>query len=170
MEFPITDLLSPEESEQWILKHFHPHGLKCPLCGAPAETAYDFRKTRKSQLTVYRCRECWATYNLYSGTVFQQRHLTPRQVVLLLRGVLKGEPSHVLAAELKVNYTTVLALRRKLQQTAEQLQPNTPLADIETESDEMFQNAGEKRPRTLRPAGPAPASSEQAAWARHICQ
>lgn len=91
MEIPITDLLSPAESEDWVLRHFHPHGLKCPRCAEPVETAYPFRQTRKSRLTVYRCRVCWTTYNLYSGTVFQQRHLTPTQVVLLLRGILKIE-------------------------------------------------------------------------------
>jgi len=83
--------------------------------------------------------------------VFQQRHLTPQQVVLLLRGVLKGETSAELAEELGVSYQTVLDIRRDLQANAAHLQPDTPLPDHVTESDEMFQNAGEKRRRTLRP-------------------
>jgi hypothetical protein len=66
-------------------------------------------------------------------------------VILLVRGVLKGEPSTTLAAELALNYKTVLALRRLLQANAQDLQSNDPLADEQTESDEMFQNAGEKR-------------------------
>jgi transposase-like protein len=119
--------------------------LKCPHCGASVAEASPFRQTQKSQLTVYRCRPCRHAYNLYSGTVFQQRHLTPQQAVLLLRGILKGEPSNVLAAELDLNYLTVLQVRHALQARAVQLQPDTPLADLETESDEMFQNAGEKR-------------------------
>ncbi|NIV94816.1 hypothetical protein GWN42_18995 [candidate division KSB1 bacterium] len=77
--------------------------------------------------------------------MFQQHHLTPMQVVLLMRGVLKGEPSKTLAAELDLNYKTVLTLRHQLQASAERLQPETPLTDDETETDEMFQNAGEKR-------------------------
>jgi hypothetical protein len=67
------------------------------------------------------------------------------QMVILMRGVLKGEPSKTLAAELDLNYRTVLTLRHQLQANAERLQPETPLTDDETETDEMFQNAGEKR-------------------------
>jgi hypothetical protein len=67
---------------------------------------------KKSQLTVYHCCECNTAYNLYSSTIFPQRHLTPQQVVLFLRGVLKGEASTTLAAELKVSPQTILALRR----------------------------------------------------------
>ena len=145
MEFPIITLLDQEQSKDWLLAHFHPDGLKCPHCGASVADASPFRETKRSQLTVYRCRVCRRVYNLYTGTVFQQRHLTPAQAVLLIRGVLKGEPSNVLAAELDLNYLTVLQLRHALQANAETLQPQTPLSDLETESDEMFQNAGEKR-------------------------
>lgn len=145
MEFPITNLLSSEQSEQWMLKHFHPEGMKCPGCQSPVERANVFRITRKSELKVYRCKDCQSIYNLYTGTVFQQRHLRPQQAVLLIRGVLKGEPSDVLARELELNYVTVLQLRRKLQDNAQMLQSIDPLPDFEAESDEMFQNAGEKR-------------------------
>ena len=107
MEFPIDDLLSPTECERWIMEHFHPEGLKCPRCQSSVSDAHEFRQTKRSGLTVYRCNRCGKTYNLYSGTVFQQRHVTPAQVVLLMRGFLKGEPSNVLAAELRVNYITV---------------------------------------------------------------
>ena len=152
MEFPITDLLSKEESEQWIQEYFHPEGLKCPRCQAGVEETHIFRTTKRSQLTVYRCNQCGQPYNLYSRTVFEKRHLTPQQVILLLRGVLKGESSNTLAAELGLNYKTVLELRRDLHDNAIRLQPDHPLPDKQTETDEMFQNAGEKRRRALRPA------------------
>jgi len=149
MEFPITALLSQEQSEAWIMDYFHPDGLKCPRCRASVADAYVPRQTRKSSLMVYRCKPCRQLYNLYSGTAFQQCHLTPQQVILLLRGVVKGEPSATLAAELAVSYQTVLDLRHKLQANAAALQPDTPLPDNVTESDAMFQNAGEKRSGTL---------------------
>lgn len=145
MEFPITNLLSTEQSQQWLLEHFHPQGLKCPGCKSSIEQANVFRVTRKSELKVYRCKECKSIYNLYTGTVFEQRQLRPQQAVLLIRGVLKGEPSDVLARELGLNYVTVLQLRRKIQDNARLLQSEEPLPDFEAESDEMFQNAGEKR-------------------------
>ncbi len=144
MEFPITDLLSPKDSTQWILQYFHPQGLWCPNCDDPVANASIFRTTKKSQLTVYRCRQCHTVYNLYTHTIFQQRHFTPQQVVLLLRGVMKGEASITLAAELKVSPQTVLDVRRDLRDSARFLQSNTPLTDEHTETDEMFQNAGEK--------------------------
>jgi len=49
--------------------------------------------------------------------------------------------------ELELDYITVLKLRRELQENAERLQPDTPLPDLEAESDDLFQNAGEKRSR-----------------------
>ena len=147
MEFPIINLLSPEQSEQWLLEHFHPEGLKCPGCKTSVERANVFRVTRKSELQVYRCKDCKSIYNLYTGTVFEQRQLRPQQAVLLIRGVLKGEPSDVLARELELNYVTVLQLRRKIQDNARLLQSEEeePVPDFEAESDELFQNAGEKR-------------------------
>ena len=145
MEFPIIELLDNDSCVAWIAEHFHPEGLKCPQCGKTKDQAYEFRRTKRSQLIVYRCKGCGMTYNLYSGTVFLQTHLTPMQAVLLMRGICKGESSQVLAAELKVNYGTVLRLRHAIQLNAEHAQPTTPLPDTHTETDEMFQNAGEKR-------------------------
>jgi transposase-like protein len=168
MEFPISNLLSREQSERWLLDHFHPEGLKCPYCQSPVERAGVFRVTRKSELKVYRCKDCQSIYNLYSGTVFQQRQIRPQQAVLLNRGVLKGEPSDVLSRELELDYVTVLQLRRKLQDNAQLLQAEEPLPDFEAESDELFQNAGEKRRRTLRPTRSTPSASKQTPRARHV--
>jgi len=168
MDFPICNLLSPEQSEQWLLDHFHPEGLKCPYCQSPVERAGVFRVTRKSELKVYRCKDCQSIYNLYTGTVFQQRQIRPQQAVLLIRGVLKGEPSDVLSRELELDYVTVLQLRRKLQDHAQLLQAEEPLPDFEAESDELFQNAGEKGRGTLRPARSTPSASEQTPRARHL--
>ncbi|MCI0710167.1 MAG: hypothetical protein L0154_08390 [Chloroflexi bacterium] len=64
MDFPIVDLMSEQSSEEWILEHFHPAGLRCPHCGAAWAKASEFRTTRRSQLTVYRCRTCHGIYNL----------------------------------------------------------------------------------------------------------
>jgi transposase-like protein len=145
MEFPITELLDHKRSVEWIIAHFHPDGLKCPGCATPVAEARVFRTTRRSQLTTYRCPVCQGTYNLYSSTVFQQHHLRPQQVVLLMRGICKGESTQMLAQELQLNYKTVLDLRHAIQKKSEQHQPDSPLPDRQTETDEMFQNAGEKR-------------------------
>ena len=145
MDFPIIDLMDDELSSQWLHKYFHPEGLKCPHCGQGLDQAREFRQTKTSQLTVYRCTACQGIYNLYSRTVFEGRYFRPAQAVLLLRGVTKGDPSAEIAREIGVSRPTVLEVRRELQANAERHQPQTPLSDTQTETDEMFQNAGEKK-------------------------
>ena len=145
MDFPILNLIDNDLATAWLVKHFHPDGLKCPHCEASVTEARRFRQTTASHLTVYRCLLCDGVYNLYSSTVFQQKQFTPAQVVLLLRGVYQGTPTAQLAREIGLSRPTVHSMRRVLQSNAQVLQPNSPLADEQTETDEMFQNAGEKK-------------------------
>lgn len=145
MEFPITELLDHENCTEWILKHFHPKGQQCPKCKEPVEQSRKFRRTLVSELVVQRCFSCDTVYNLYTGTLFQGSQWTVMQVVLLMRGICKGETTRELAAELKLNYKTVLNMRHKVQANAESEQPKTALPDNHSETDEMFQNSGEKR-------------------------
>ena len=145
MDFPIVELLDDDVSAIWLQKYFHPEGLMCPHCAADVTEARQFRTTARSRLTVYRCQRCQGIYNLYSGTLFAGKHLHPAQVVLLLRGVCKGEPAATLARELGLCRQTVHDLRQRLQASAERLQPPEALPDVQTETDELFQNAGEKR-------------------------
>jgi hypothetical protein len=56
---------------------------------------------------------------------------------------------------LSISRTTATAVRHKLQANAEKEQPETPLEDKEVETDEMFQNAGEKKRVAWRPRRPA---------------
>ena len=147
MDFPIQSLIDEEEAQAWVLNHFHPHGLRCPNCQASVEEARNFRKTQTSGLQVYRCKHCESVYNLYSGTVFAGTQFKPSQVVLLLRGVCQGVSSAQLGRELGLSRQTVLSIRRKLQASAEQIQPEAALPDAAVETDEMFQNAGEKGDR-----------------------
>lgn len=150
MDFPIADLLDHEASTDWLLRHFHPSGLSCPRCAASLEETYLFRQTKRSRLDVWRCKRCSKTYTLYTGTVFEARHLPPAQVVLLLRGVAQGVSTAQLARELSLSRTTVHEIRKQLQRNAKAAQPTTPLPDARTETDEMFQNAGEKRRASCR--------------------
>lgn len=144
MDFPIVDLFDDDLSAIWLLKYFHQNELKCPHCGKSVEEARVFRTTKKSRLTVYRC-SCQGIYNLYSGTVFERKHIRPAQTILLLRGVCKGEPTAAIAREIGLARQTVHDLRKAIQANAERIQPDDPLPDERTETDEMFQNAGEKR-------------------------
>jgi transposase-like protein len=129
---------------EWVEKYFHPTGVRCPGCGAGIEQARRFR-TYKRGLVDYRCQTCQSVYNLYTGTIFAGSHLEPRRVVLLLRGGCKGEPSTVLSEELGLSRRSVHKWRQRLQANAYAMLSETAVRDLETETDEMFQNAGEKR-------------------------
>jgi len=96
------------------------------------------------------------------------KHLRPAQVVLLLRGVCKGEPTAAIAREIGVARQTVHEIRKALQANAERLQPETPLPDERTETDEMFQNAGEKRGTARRSGRSSAQAREQAARTRDV--
>jgi transposase-like protein len=170
MDFPIVDLMDREACLTWIRDYFHPDGMRCPHCGEGLEQARWFRRTRRSDLDVYRCRVCKGIYNVYSGTVFAGRSFTPEQTVLFMREVLQGKPTAQLARELGISRTTATDIRHRLQANAEREQPQNALTDLEVETDEMFQNAGEKRSVARRPAGPASPPGQQTPGAGYICQ
>src|SRR5215208_1728123 len=144
MIFPIAELLDERQSVEWMEKYFHPKRLRCPGCGATTKDARQFRAHRGGFVD-YRCQRCQSSYNLYTGTIFAGSKLEPRQAVLLLRGVCKGEPTTVLAEELELSRQCVHRWRQRIQRNAHALLSEAPLPDAETETDEMFQNAGEKR-------------------------
>jgi transposase-like protein len=148
MDFPILEITEDDLAEQWLQKHFRPKGLRCPHCAASVRHARPFGQTRRSHVTQHRCRQCEKVYTVYSGTVFANKQLRPTQVILLLRGICQGESSATLARELELAYDTVHHLRQAIQRNAIRLQPDTSLPDAVTETDEMFQKAGEKRRKT----------------------
>ena len=145
MDFPILTLLDSDASVAWIEQHFHPDGFGCPHCQARLSDARIFRINRGSGLPVYRCRRCQGVYTLYSRTIFEGCQLVPAQIVLLLRGVFQGQASAHLARELDLTEKTVLTGRQRLFAQAERIQPDSPRPDTATESDDMFQTAGEKK-------------------------
>ena len=150
MDFPILEICDDELGETWLRKHFHPQGLHCPQCSASVKQARSFGQTSRSHILMYRCRHCQTVYTVYTGTMFANKQLRPAQVILLLRGVCKGESTASLSRELHLAYDTVHHLRQELHTHAIRLQPDTPVPDAVTETDEMFQNAGEKRQKTQR--------------------
>jgi transposase-like protein len=145
MDFPLLEITDDALAEEWLQKYFHPTGLQCPRCRARVIRARGFGQTHRSHVPRYRCREWDRRYTVYTGTVFANKHLRPAQVILLLRGICKGESTAGLARELQLAYDTVHHLRQQVQSSAIHLQPDTPVPDAVTETDEMFQNAGEKR-------------------------
>ena len=144
MDFPLLEICDDDLGEAWAERYFHAGRLKCPECGASKRKAWIDGRTKRSRITKYRCSACGNVYNVYHGTVFAGKQIRPAQAVLLLRGICKGESTAGLARELELTYDTILAIRRVIHANALRLQPKTPLHDQMTETDEMFQNAGEK--------------------------
>src|SRR5215208_7485357 len=96
IDFPNTDFLDDSICTIWLERHLHPDDLKCPHCGSPDRRL--FRQQR--HFPAYRCRACDGYYTLLTGTAFEKTRQRPATLVLLLRGVAKGESTARLAREL----------------------------------------------------------------------
>ena len=165
IDFPITDLLDDDLAMQWLERHLHPDGLCCPHCQSKQS-----RVARKNaHYPSYRCLGCDGYYSLFSGTIFAKTRQSPSTIVLLLRGVARGESTARLSRELSMSYQQVLTLRQRIQQNLYDKLPTDILnEEHEVEVDELYQNAGEKRYPAHRPRRPATTPGKQAARARNV--
>jgi transposase-like protein len=131
----------------WLERHLHPGGLHCPRCGSTARRL--FRDQR--HFPAYRCRACDAYYTLLTGTVFEKTRQRPATLVLLLRGIAKGEPTARLARELGLSRKQLHTLRQRIQANLNVTAPTTVMTGTAFEADELYQNAGEQREPPPRP-------------------
>lgn len=166
MDFPIADLMDGRACYDWLLAQLHPRGLCCPRCGAGEGLHVHDR--HRDPLLDYRCRGCRCVFNLFTGTALCKTRRTLPQVVLILRGIARGQPTAQLARELSCSRTHLLALRHRLQENARVRRDRSALAPGEFEADEMYQNAGEKRRAARGPGRPAAPPGQRQARARHL--
>jgi transposase-like protein len=151
IDFPIDDLLDDDACLQWLERHLHPDGLSCPRCGARERRVAQ----RPAAFPAYRCQQCDRFYTVLTGTCFTKTRQTPAKLVLILRGIAKGETTARLARELGLSYKQMHTLRKRVQANLYETLPTHPLAGKQFEADELYQNAGEKR----RPASPSQRSA-----------
>jgi hypothetical protein len=71
--------------------------------------------------------------------------------VLLLRGIAKGEPTARLARELGVSRMQLQTLRQRVQTNLNNTAPTGLMTGATFEADELYQNAGGKKPPPSRP-------------------
>ena len=141
IDFPIADLFDDSLCLLWLERHLHPDGLVCPRCGSTNRRLF----RRQGHYDAYRCRDCDGYYTLLSGTVFEGSRKRPAVLVLLLRGIAKGESSARLARELQLSRQTVHTRRHQLQSNLNERAPTDTMLGQTFEVDEIYQNAGEKR-------------------------
>jgi transposase-like protein len=143
MDFPIVDLMDQEGCRQKLFDLLHPDGLACPRCGSH-DGLNIHRRGPDTPVVDHRCKGCRRVFNMYTNTPWQGTHLGPAQILLILRGIAKGEPTATLAREVGISRQHLLRLRHAIQARALNDADHTPLPDDDTEADELYQNAGEK--------------------------
>jgi transposase-like protein len=165
MDFPIVDLMDQEGCRQKLFDLLHPEGFACPRCGA-TEGLNIHRRRPDSPVADHRCKSCRRVFNMFTNTPWQGTHLSPAQILLILRGIAKGEPTAKLAREVGISRQHLLRLRHAIQARALANANRTLLPDDQTEADEMYQNAGEKRDSAHRPRRSATSAGQpgQGPW------
>jgi transposase-like protein len=141
IDFPIADLLDDDSCTLWLERHLHPEGLKCPHCGGRDRRLF----RAQGHFPAYRCRGCAGYYTLLTGTVFAKTRQPPATLVLLLRGIAKGEPTARLARELRLSRKQLHTLRQRIQVNMNETAPTAAMPGTAFEADELYQNAGEKK-------------------------
>jgi transposase-like protein len=96
IDFLIADLLDDSICLIWLKRHLHPAGFTCPHCSSLKRRLF----REQGHFPAYRCRVCDRDSTLLTGTVFEKTRQRPATLVLLLRGIAKGEPTARLAREL----------------------------------------------------------------------
>jgi hypothetical protein len=112
-----------------------------PHCGHAARRVF----RNPGHFPAYRCRGCDGYGTLLTGTAFAKTRQRPATLVLLLRGMAKGEPTARLARELGLSRKQLHTLRQRLQTNLNDTAPNSVMTGTAFEADELSQNAGENK-------------------------
>ena len=168
MDFPIAELMDEDACYTKLLHWLHPDGLACPRCGT--RDGLGVHRRHRAPLLDYRCTACHRVFNAFTGTALQGSKRPIVELMLILRGFAQGVPTARLARELGCDRKELLGLRHRLQHTAWRYRDQSRLDDPVAETDEMYQNAGEKRGAAHRPARPAATAGEPGPRPRHLGQ
>ena len=94
---------------------------------------------------------------LLTGMAFAKTRQCPATLVLLPRGIAKGEPTARLARELGLSRKQLHTLWQRVQANLNATAPTDVMGGTAFEADELYQNAGEKQhppSQSWRPAAP----------------
>lgn len=151
IDFPIDELMDEDVCHQYLMNKLHPAGLMCPYCGADER----YTVKRNTWFDGYKCKSCEKYYSMYTGTVFEKTRQPASKLVLILRGIAKGESTARISRELKLDRQHLLDLRHRIQHNlSERLPSDQQESGDGFEADELFQNAGEKGHKHDNPDDP----------------
>ena len=167
IRFPIDELLDERRCYDFLLQALHPDGLKCPH-GHPLPLDQPPHDRHRAPIMDYRCRECGAVFNLFTGTVFSKTHQPCSKIVLFLRGVAQGVSTAQLAEELELDYSNLLKRRHRIHEVIAE-----GLFSLSRDRfvDGSRRNVSECRRKGNAPSVPersATSSSQQSAWSRFV--
>jgi hypothetical protein len=151
IDFPIGELLDDRTCLIWLERHLHPQGLACPHCQSPERRLF----RPQGDCPAARCRGCDGYSTLLTNTVFAKTRQRPATLVLLLRGIAKGEPTARFARELGISRKQRHTLRQRVQTHLHHPAPAEVMTGTAFEADALDQHAGEKQHASSRPQRPA---------------
>jgi transposase-like protein len=164
IDFPIDELFDEQASTTWLERYLHPEGLRCPRCQNSQR-----RVARRGSFTGYRCKACDRYYTILTGTIFEKTRQKPSKLVLILRGIAKGESTARLARELVISRKHMHKLRHRVQQNLLGRLPTGVREDeVQFEADELYQNAGGKKRPAYGRRRPAKTQSKQGERQRYV--
>ena len=166
IDFPIAELLDESICLLWLERHLHPDGLACPHGHSPERRLF----RQQGAFPAYRCRACDGDSTLLTNTVFAKTRQRPATLVLLRRGMAKGEPTARVARELGMSRKQLHTLRQRVQMNLHHTAPVEVMTGTAFEADELYQNAGEKKHAPSPSQGPATSTCQSAERPRHLCQ
>jgi transposase-like protein len=102
LKIPRRVLKEEKSCYGFLLDALHPDGLRCPN-GHLLPTGQAPHDCHRAPILDYRCRECGAVYNLFTGTDWSKTRYSCKTIVLILRGISEGMPTQVLANQFKVD-------------------------------------------------------------------
>ncbi len=142
--FPIGDLLNEQACYDYLKELLHPDGFTCPEGHElpPEQAPHKFQN--REAVVDFRCRCCGKVFNIFTDTVWSGSSYPCSTIILILRGFVQGTSTLHLSKELGIDYGTLLGRRHAFQKNAYENRLLDALSDNDVETDEMFQNAGEK--------------------------
>jgi hypothetical protein len=156
IDFPIADLLDDSLCTLWLARDLQANGFVCPHCSSPERRMF----RPQGHCPASRCRACDGYSTRLTGPLVEKTRQRPATLVLLRRGMAKGEATARLSRELGVSRQPLHTLRQRIQAKLHDTAPSTMMAGPAFEADALYHNAEEKQhaPSRLRrsatPSGP----------------